>query len=246
MLYFLIIHQTQYSVCVLSLARMSYIRDTNDLEQSLVAIGSWVGRMTGSSAGHKLLIHGLVERSRQRAVQVRAGHSLAHVLERDAQVEGSLTHLPKLHERTVDGDALVSDLRHLRKYARKRATISKQQDQERLPDDDAEPSLVQFQHYVSSKLVRDDTLRHRQRRKAVAKLSKTMQKAAQLAARHELPQPVKVKFTRALAKLNGQRAFLHANELAPPPDPDAELYNTKNAHEAFLEFKADAISTVYA
>lgn len=200
--------------------------------------------MTGSSAGNKRLIHGLVERSRQRAVQVRAGHSLAHVLELDAQAEGSLTHLPKLHERTGDGED-VSDLRHLRKHVRKRTTISKQQQQELLPDDEAEPSMVQFQHYVSGKLVRVDTLRHRQRRKAVGKQSKTMQKAAQLAAKHESPaaaEPVKVKFTRALAKLNGERAFLQANELAPPPDPDAELFNTKNAHEAFLEFKADASS----
>lgn len=209
-------------------------------------------RMTGSSAGNKLLIHGLVERSRQRAVQVRAGHSLAHVLEQDAaQAEGSLTHLPKLHGKTGDEekDAVASDLGLLRKHVRKRATILKPPQQQPLPADEAEPSLVQFQHYVSGKPVRMDTLRHHQRRKAVAKQSKNMQKAAQLAAKHESPagaEPVNVKFTRALAKLNGQRAFLHANELAPPPDPDAELFNTKNAHQAFLEFKADASCAVYA
>ncbi|KAG2527308.1 hypothetical protein BBO99_00002557 [Phytophthora kernoviae] len=206
------------------------------------------------------LIHELVDRSRERVAQVRAGNSLHRVLQHDA-----LTHSHSSPS-TLPFLPPAPPLAIMPKHSIRKATHAEKGDGKKdrrrhgvlpllaastlhLPVEAS--SFDQYQHFMDSKVYREETLNQRQRRVALAPRADLLKKLAVVCAaalaevEKETNAPIvreslREKLLRATALLRGGRAFENAKMLPPPPPPAyAEI---KNAHLAFLEFKRDGVS----
>ncbi|GMF11495.1 unnamed protein product [Phytophthora lilii] len=224
-------------------------------------------RSRGCSAGRvamaqRELIHDLVERSRERVVQVRAGSSLLHVLQQQQLYQPPALHtstsLPLLppaptlalipkrrNAKTLQGEAADG-----RKPRRRRGALPRlARDVVQLPE--ATTSFEQYQHFMASKLYSEETVHLQNRRAALVPKASHLKRLAAVcaAALKEMEneseasvvrESLREKLVRAMGLLRGGCAFANAKSLAPPPPP--AYGDIKNAHLAFLEFKRDGVS----
>ncbi|KAL3660887.1 hypothetical protein V7S43_013904 [Phytophthora oleae] len=206
------------------------------------------------------LLHELVERSRERVVQVRAGSTLLHVLHQE-QLKASpalvtSTSLPllppaptlaiaakrrthnSLHVELVDGK---------QKARRRRGALPRlAKDVVQLPE--GTTSFEQYQNFLANKIYRQETMHLQNRRAALVPKADLLKKLATVCAaalkemesEASVSESLKEKLLRAMALLRGGRAFEQAKSLAPPPPP--AYGEIKNAHLAFLQFKHDEVN----
>jgi hypothetical protein len=208
------------------------------------------------------LIHDLVERSRERVVQVRAGARLLHVLQQQQlhQKLNASTSLPLLppapplalvapKDRTVKAHHAAAMAAHEQKARRRRHALPRLAKGVELHE--ASTSFEHYQHFMANKVYREETMHLQNRRVALVPKTDLLKKLAAVcaAALKEMEseadalvehESLREKLIRAMALLRGGRAFADAKSLAPPPPP--AYGDTKNAHLAFLQFKRDGVS----
>ncbi|OWZ08636.1 hypothetical protein PHMEG_00018782 [Phytophthora megakarya] len=196
------------------------------------------------------VLHELVERSRERMVQVRAGSSLLHVLHQQ-QLSGS-TSLP-----------LLPPAAPLALTSKRRANIDPTQTiaikptdntrrREALPQlkDITRSSFEQYHNSMATKIYNEESMHLQNRRAALVPKADLLKKLTTVCAAalkemekhedvHAVRESLREKLMRAMVLLRGGCAFANAKSLAPPPLP---VYGEiKNAHLAFLQFKSDGI-----
>ncbi|KAE8888617.1 hypothetical protein PF005_g1910 [Phytophthora fragariae] len=206
------------------------------------------------------LLRDLVERSHERVVQVRAGNSLLHVLQQQSQPPqlGSSTSLPlfppapalaskRRVRKAINAEFVDGDRARQRRDALPRLARDVVQ---HLPE--AATSFEQYQSFMANKIYREETMHLQNRRAALVPKADLLKKLAVVCAaalkemerEEEAPavrQSLREKLVRAMALLQGGRAFEQAKSLGPPPPP---VYGeTKNSHLAFLQFKRDGVGT---
>ncbi|KAL4108755.1 hypothetical protein PRIC1_000464 [Phytophthora ramorum] len=204
------------------------------------------------------LIHDLVERSRERVVQVRAGSSLAHVLQQQQlQPQPSASSLPLLPPAPLlalgakrrPHKAAHGEVANEPKVQRRRNALPRlAKAVAQLPE--AASSFEQYQHFMATKIYTEETIHLQNRRVALVPKTDLLKKLAEVCAaalkemENESDAPVvreslREKLVRATALLRSGQAFANAKSLAPPPLP---IYGQiKNPHLAFLEFKRDGL-----
>ncbi|KAG2760764.1 hypothetical protein PC129_g7425 [Phytophthora cactorum] len=210
------------------------------------------------------LLHDLVERSRERVMQVRAGSSLLHVLHQQQlhalpQLSSStslpllppapsLAIAPRCRPRNIL-HAQVADEGNTKDRRRRGALPRIAKDVVQLPD--ATTSFEQYRNFMANKIYREETMHLQNRRAALVPRDDLLKKLATVCAaalkemenEEEAPavrESLRGKLLRAMALLRGGRAFEQAKTLAPPPPP--AYGDIKNAHLAFLQFKSDDAS----
>ncbi|ETM30946.1 hypothetical protein F442_22169 [Phytophthora nicotianae P10297] len=209
------------------------------------------------------LLHDLVERSRERVVQVRAGSSLLHVLHQQQLHAPSLlsssTSLPVLPPAPT---LVIVPKRQARKSLHFQVSDEGHQARQRrgalprlaksvvqLPE--ATTSFEQYQSFMATKIYREETMHLQNRRAAIVPKDDLLKKLATVCAAalkemenaEEAPavrESLGAKLLRAMALLRGGRAFEQAKTLAPPPPP--AYGDIKNAHLAFQQFKSDDVN----
>ncbi|KAL4159744.1 hypothetical protein PRNP1_000317 [Phytophthora ramorum] len=204
------------------------------------------------------LIHDLVECSRERVVQVRAGSSLAHVLQQQQlQPQPSASSLPLLPPAPLlalgakrrPHKAAHGEVANEPKVQRRRNALPRlAKAVAQLPE--AASSFEQYQHFMATKIYTEETIHLQNRRVALVPKTDLLKKLAEVCAaalkemENESDAPVvreslREKLVRATALLRSGQAFANAKSLAPPPLP---IYGQiKNPHLAFLEFKRDGL-----
>ncbi|EEY61620.1 uncharacterized protein PITG_01948 [Phytophthora infestans T30-4] len=206
------------------------------------------------------LLHDLVERSRERVVQVRAGHNVLRVLHQQQLHAPQLsmsTSLPLLHPAPLLAKASkhktlaaqVADDHNIGRQ-RRRALPRLAKDAMELPE--GATSFEQYQNFMASKIFREQAIHLQNRRVALVPQDDLLKKLATVCAAalkemenmEEAPavrESLHSKLLRAMALLRRGRAFEQVKTLAPPPPPT--YGDIKNAHVAFLQFKNDDGST---
>ncbi|KAG1689409.1 hypothetical protein DVH05_002210 [Phytophthora capsici] len=209
------------------------------------------------------LLHELIERSRERVVQVRAGSSLLHVLHQEQlkvspplATSTSLPLLPPAPTLAIaakrrthkSSHAQVVDNEH--KGRRRRGALPRlAKDVVQLPE--GTTSFEQYQNFLANKIYKQETLHLQKRRTALIPKADLLKKLATVcaAALEEMEadgdaasvrESLREKLLRAMALLRGGRAFEQAKSLAPPPPP--AYGEIKNAHLAFLQFRHDEVN----
>ncbi|KAK1931521.1 hypothetical protein P3T76_012850 [Phytophthora citrophthora] len=210
------------------------------------------------------LLHELVERSRERVVQVRAGSSLLHVLHQEhlkaSPLLSTSTSLPLLppaptlaiatKRRTHKSLQVESALDDEHKARRRRGALPRlAKDVVQLPE--GTTSFEQYQNFLANKIYKQETMHLQNRRAALVPKADLLKKLATVCAAAlkemeddddtpSVSESLREKLLRAMALLRGGRAFEQAKSLAPPPPP--AYGEIKNAHLAFLQFKQDEVN----
>ncbi|RLN97127.1 hypothetical protein BBJ28_00010137, partial [Nothophytophthora sp. Chile5] len=222
------------------------------------------------AAAQKEIIHELVERSRGRLVQVRAGSSLRRVLQQEG--EGTASSPSPSTKATVCANALphlrpslslvLSTTHDTRKAAN--PTLEDGRDSRRprgmtrrLPESasaghlpEVTTSYQQYQRFMDDKAHRSEMLHQHQRRVAVVPCAAELKKlatvcAAALAEMEDAPDTSTSPAEPLHAKLLHAMALLRGGHAfvdakALAPPPAPAFAQMKNTHLAFLEFKRDS------
>ncbi|KAG7385951.1 hypothetical protein PHYPSEUDO_000913 [Phytophthora pseudosyringae] len=205
------------------------------------------------------LLHDLVERSRTRVVQVRAGSSLLHVLhQQQLNTSTSLPQLPPAPTLAIAPKRRGGKTLHHADQAdggghkgrRRRDALPRLGKHVAVQQPEATTSFEQYQDFMANKIYREETSHLLNRRPALVPKADLLKKLATVCAgalkemerendASAVRESLREKLVRAMALLQGGCAFANAKSLAPPPAP--AYGEIKNAHLAFLQFKRDEV-----